>query len=333
MMSGHPLVNEITAGLVDGGVASRRWAALELSWPHDILVDVASAVMSRPVWELSDIGPVGVVTGSGGVSVRLPNVSTLAALVASCLPGITVVKPGSLASRSRVAGPAGLAVRLGLATPKSAGQLRWMLERDRFAILPTEGLYRWLHAPETYTVPFLCEAVEMTSFQPCTAHWKVNGVVDPTPTVHRARAHRADGQRTLMIHGVTDVAGLVIDDVSIAGPTHFLLLDNGTNQSWTVGPDVFGAHQVPARELIVPEHMAPERVFQSILDRTAPHAWVDLVAASAAAVLLHGGVVPDLAEGFATAKEVIHSGAAATKLRRLQEASSLGDGDPGELLA
>ncbi|HEX7658419.1 MAG TPA: hypothetical protein VF444_02980 [Pseudonocardiaceae bacterium] len=316
-MPDESLVDQITAGLAETGVAAaRRWADLEQSWSHDVLVEAASAVMSRPVWDLTDIGPVGMVTGSGGMVVRLPNVSTLAALVASCMPGITVVKPGSLASRSRVAGPAGLAVRLGLATPKNAGQLRRMLERDRFAILPTEELYPWLNQPETFTVPLLCEAVETASFQPCTAHWKVNGVVDPTPAVHRARAHQSSGQRILVVHGTTDVAGWVIDDVSIAGPTCFL---DGEGRHWSVPPEEFGTRRVSARELVVPQDLAPEQVFESVLSGTAPRAWIELVAASAAAVLLHAEVVSDLAEGFAAAREVIRSGVAAAKLRRLQE--------------
>jgi len=61
-----------------------------------------------------------------------------------------------------------------------------------------------------------------------------------------------------------------------------------------------------------------EEAFVSIVGATAPRAWIDLVAASAAATRQHAGAVADMADGFAAAREVLGSGTAMAKLRRLQ---------------
>lgn len=291
---------------------------LERSWPHQMLVGAARVAMSRPVWELGDVGSTGIVTGSGGCTTRLPNISTTAALVASCVDGVRVVKPGSFTSRSRVLGPGGLADRLELCIPRDGDALARMLEEHQFAILNTEVTYPWLHNVEVFTIPFLLEALEQASLQPCSANWKVNGVVEADAAVHLARCSEATHQRTLVVHGRTDIPDVVIDDVSTAGATLFLSIDGISHRAWTLEPEEMGITRARRTDLAVPASLSAQTVFVAILDGSAPPAWIDLVAASAAAVLFQARATVDLADGYATARELLRSGTALTKLRRMQ---------------
>jgi len=320
MTSSTELVEDIARSLLDlGPNPIDRWSALERSWPHDVLVAAARTAISRPVWQLPDVvGSIGMVTGSGGLTTRLPNISTAAALVASCADGIHVVKPGSSTSRTKNLGPGGLAHKLGLRTPRASEDLLRILERDQFAVIDTDGMYPWIGVPEAFTVPFLCEALDTSSLHPCSAQWKVNGVADPDPAVHLTRCRNGLHQRTLVVHGRTDVPGFVIDDVSTAGTTFLLQADGHSHSSWSVEPEELGVDRVRATDLVVAAGLAAEDVFISILDGSAPRAWIDAVAASAGTLLWHARISDDLASGFAASRDLLQAGVALRKLRQMQ---------------
>jgi anthranilate phosphoribosyltransferase len=258
------------------------------------------------------------VTGSGGVAFRIPNVSTAAGLTASCVDGVLVVKPGSQGSRSKQLGPGGLARRLGLPIATSGQMLLRELEAERFAIVDTDQIYPWLQQIELLTVPFFADALGQSSVQPCDAAWKVNGVVNPDPSLHLERCRGSQIPRTLIVHGHTDVPELVIDDVSTSGTTVLLAIEEGSYRRDCVEPEQVGVPRRRASDLRVPDSRTPESVFVSIVDGDAPKAWVELVAFSAAVILLHACASETLSEGYAHARDLLITGVVAAKLRRLQ---------------
>lgn len=298
--------------------AAKALAEMEGRWPYHVLVRAARAVLARPVWSVSGVDRIGLVTGSGGMSRRIPNISTAAAVTASCMAGVRVVKPGSHTSRSKSVGPVGLARRLGLTVATDEQDLEHRLAIDQFALLDTDAMYPWLRCPEVFTVPFFADAVQVSSLMPCTAHWKVNGVVDLDEDLHVERCRGSLVERTMVLRGRTDIPGFVIDDVSTAGTTEILLIQDGLHTRWSVEPEDVGATRVPAETLILPDSLSAEYAFVAILKAQASPALIELVAFSAAMILFHAGAVSTIAEGYARAFGLITSGAAARKLDHLR---------------
>ncbi|MFB9547331.1 hypothetical protein [Micromonospora sagamiensis] len=296
-----------------------RLTALEQRWSWELLVEATRVAVMRPVWRLPGDEPAGLVTGSGGVGYRLPNVSTLAALTASCAPGVRVVKPGSRSSRSKDVGPGGLAARVGLPVADSPAAVSRALAGEQFALLDTDHLYPWLRLPEVFTVPYLAEAMHRASFLPCSAVWKVNGVVEPDVGVHVERCRGSEVSRTLVVRGSTDLPDFVIDDVSTCGTTSMISISEATYETWSVEPEDVGLPRVAAADLIVARSTRVEELFAAILLGDAPASLIQLVAMSAGAVLLQAGAVDTLAEGCATGLELLGSGVVAAKLSRLRQ--------------
>lgn len=303
--------------LDDGALAPL--VELERDWPYAELVAATRAALCRPVWELPSPGSVGLVTGSGGVALRTPNVSTAAALTASCVAGTRIVKPGSHASRSKQLGPGGLAQRLGLPIATSRDELARALDADCFAVVDADRLYAWAPQFELRTVGFFSEALDSSSLQPCSAGWKVNGVVDPDPSLHLDRCRAGHVARTLVVHGRTDRPDVVLDDASTCGTTELLTIERGSHRRDCFEPEAVGAPRASAAALRVPDAMTPEAVFVAILDGDAPRAWIDLVALSAGVILWHARAAGTIAAGYAQAHELLDGGVVAAKLRRMQK--------------
>jgi anthranilate phosphoribosyltransferase len=304
-------------GAPDRAVA--RLSELEARWDREDLVAAMRAAIAAPALQVSDTGPVGLVTGSGGMAHRIPNVSTIAAIAASCVDGVVVAKPGSLRSRTRIVGPAGLAARLGLRGACGEDDLRQQLARNRFAIITTNDLYPWLHLPDLCTLPFVVDALDLTALQPCTAHWKVNGVIDNNPVLHGERCRSGHVERCLIVHGKTDSPELMIDDASTAGTTELLLFTIGMAPArLSLEPEDVGLARSRGMDLLVPDELAPEHVFTAIVTGEAPRAWIELCALATSVILVHARAAVSFDDGVRHALALFRTGEVAAKVQRLR---------------
>lgn len=323
----------MTASEVFGDLASQVTAALrhpaperllgdlELRYPHLALVTATRTAASQPVWSIDWDTPVGLVTGSGGAGLRLPHVSTLAAFVASCVPGVTVVKSGSAGSRRKDGGSTRCANDLGLPVAHTAAELRAALRRHRFAVVSTESAYPWLYSPQIFTFPFIVEALDSTSFTPCPVSWKVNGVVEGDLERHRARYQSIPGMRVLLVLGQTDQPGTVFDEASTAGTTIMMNIEpTGETRTWSVEPEDVGLRRMPLSRLLVPTGEDTAYNGLQILrgESKTPH--TELVAFNAGTILFHAGAAPDLRIGYLMASALLADGTAAQRLGSLRDA-------------
>jgi len=312
------LADEIRVHLADPRCAFDAFRALEAREEHSELIAAARSAAASPLWDTSPAGTVGLVVGSGGVSRRTPNISTAAALTASCVPGVLVAKPGSVASMSRRLGPAGLADRLGIRRAQSGAELLDQLGHEGFALFSSDECYPWLAHAELFTIGFFAEAVNSASLSPCSAAWKVNGVVRPDWDLHLARCRHGLVPRTLIVHGSTDDPEFVLDDASTAGTTEMLLVGPEGHHRASVEPENAGARRVAGADLVVPDGVAPEDVFTAIVEGRAPRTWIELVTLSTAIILITAQPDRSLREEFAHAGSLLRDGVVAEKLRRLQ---------------
>lgn len=285
---------------------------LERCYPHAALVAATRTVAARSPWMISVRRPVGLVTGSGGARLRLPHVSTLAALVASGVPGTTIVKAGSSDSRHKDTGSVRCARRLGLPVAHSAQALLATLERHDLAIVDTAAAYPWLYSPLIFTFPFVVEALDLVSFTPCPASWKVNGVASPDVDRHRARFATGGPEHVLVIWGLTDRPEAVLDEASSAGTTFMLHLGPcATATVETMEPEDAGITRTGLAQLLVPTDETLEANAAKILDGSADEAHIQLVALNAGIMLLQAGAVSDVPTGVELALTLLRDGSVA----------------------
>jgi anthranilate phosphoribosyltransferase len=312
------LAMDVRAALSDSDRCVERFAALEARWPFETLLAATRSALTAPLWPVTAVGPVGLVTGSGGIPQRIPNISTIAALVAACVDGVRVVKPGSRGSRAKMVGPGGLAAKVGLRLAGSRQELARELEVHQVALLDTDLTYPWLQQPEMFTFPALAVALESSSLLPCSAAWKVNGVRDPTPELHIARCQGSSVERTLIVHGRTDLPDFSIDDVSTAGTTQFLSISPEGHRTWSLEPADVGVAQVSGTALVLPPRLSAEDAFLAIVDAEAPAHFLDLAAYAAGVVLFQAGTVASIRTGCRHARELLDRGVVARKLARIR---------------
>ncbi|MDQ1295236.1 MAG: anthranilate phosphoribosyltransferase [Actinomycetota bacterium] len=295
--------------------ARRLLGDLEESHPHHLLVAATRAAASRPVWDTGIEGSLGLVTGSGGTQVRLPHVSTMAAFVASCVPGVRVVKAGSANSRCKDEGSARCARALGMPVARDPRHLTAALDAHDFAVVDTRHVYPWLYTPGLLTFPFVVEAISSVDFTPCPVTWKVNGITDTDPDRHRHRYTGTRDVRVMLVQGRTDRPGVVLDEATTTGTTVLITIGSGTHmRTHVVEPEQVGLTRRSLEDLVVAPRQDTVDNARTVLAGTATRAHTDLVALNAAVILVHAGAVPDLSTGCARAADLLATGVPARRL-------------------
>lgn len=108
------------------------------------------------------------------------------------------------------------------------------------------------------------------------------------------------------------------DEITIAGETHVVALDDGRIEEFTVTPEDAGLPRHPFEAIIGGTPAQNARAFRALLEGETG-AYRDAVLLNAAAALLIAGRAADLREGAAMAAHSIDSGAARARLTALAE--------------
>ena len=116
-----------------------------------------------------------------------------------------------------------------------------------------------------------------------------------------------------LVHGADGT-----DEISIAGETHVVALDDGKITEFTVTPEDAGLPRHSFDAILGGTPAENGTAFRALLDG-AGSAYRDAVLLNAAAALLVAGRVNALVEGVELARESIDSGAARAKVRALAE--------------
>jgi anthranilate phosphoribosyltransferase len=107
-----------------------------------------------------------------------------------------------------------------------------------------------------------------------------------------------------------------LDEISIAAPTHIAELKHGTVSTYTITPEQFGFRRADLSELAVNDALASLKIIKSVLNNQAGAAR-DIVQLNAGAAIYAAQLTNTLAEGIASAGQVIASGAAKAKFNAL----------------
>lgn len=107
-----------------------------------------------------------------------------------------------------------------------------------------------------------------------------------------------------------------LDEISIASATHVAELKDGIVSTYTVTPEQFGLQRASLAGLAVTNTAASLKMVKSVLDNQ-PGAARDIVLLNAGAAIYAANISGFLTDGIETARQVLASGAARTKLDAL----------------
>ncbi|MBV8488523.1 MAG: anthranilate phosphoribosyltransferase [Planctomycetaceae bacterium] len=311
--------HEAIASILDGKASDELTRALltALHRKGESAAELLGAVRAiRERMIAFDMGPVREASldtcGTGGDGAHTVNVSTAAAIVvAAC--GVPVVKHGNRAASGKT-GSADVLGALGVSVDVEPGAMRRSLNELSIAFLFAPRFHPGLNAiaPVRRQLPFrtifnlvgpLCNPAGPTH--------QLVGVpsLDDARRMAEVLAASHLVRRALVVTGSDG-----LDEVTLAGPTHVLIVEGKTirEAAWT--PDRFSPKQVRAGELTAsgPEHSA-ELIMRMLGGEPGPVR--EVVLANAAAALWTVDPEP-LTQAVKRAAEAIDSGAAADLVAR-----------------
>jgi len=270
------------------------------------------------------IGRIVDTCGTGGDRLKTFNVSTTAALVA-CGAGVAIAKHGNRSVTSKC-GSADVLEAVGVNLNTTPSTVQQSIERVGigFMFAPT------FHPAMKNAIIPRREIGIRTVFNllgpltnPANASAQVLGVYDPNLVEPLARVlQRLGTQEAMVVHGLDGV-----DEISTIGRTKIAWFKDGKVTDMEITPAELKLNKASPDELAGFDVDRSARVMIEILndEDNKNSRRVEMVLANAAAAILVGGKVDDLASGVELARESIDSGRAFEKLKSLIEFTD-GDG-------
>ncbi len=250
--------------------------------------------------------------GTGGDGLNTFNISTAAAFVAAGA-GVVVAKHGNRAASSK-SGSADVLEALGADITLSPERVANCIDEAGIGFLFAQSF----HPAMRFAGPLRAQIQIPTVFNilgPLT-----NPARAPRQLLGVARAELLDlvagalaqleTRRALVVHGADG-----LDELSIAGPSKVVVVDNGTINHLVVRPSQLGLTESPLESVAGGSPQENAAIISGVLDgRPGPAR--DIVALNGGAALFAAGRTDDLAGGLALAIESIDSGRARERLDR-----------------
>ena len=244
------------------------------------------------------------IVGTGGDGASLFNVSTAASFVAAA-GGARVAKHGNRSVSSK-SGSADLLEAAGARLDISAAAVGSCLERTGFGFLFAPRH----HEAMRHAAPVRKDLGLRTLFNllgpltnPAHATHQLLGVYERRWVEPLAQVLGELGARHVLVVNAQD--GL--DEISLAAPTHFAELKDGSVRSYSLTPEDLGVRRQPLDTLKVESPAESLALIRRVL-AGEPGPAADLVALNAGAALYVADRFHDLAEAVGSARELIASG-------------------------
>jgi anthranilate phosphoribosyltransferase len=257
------------------------------------------------------------VVGTGGDGANTYNISTAAALVAAA-SGAAVAKHGNRAASSQT-GSADVLEALGFRLELPPERIERSIDELGFGFLFAQAH----HPAMRHAAPVRRELATRTVFNvlgpltnPAGARALVLGVY--SPELARTLAHalvRLEAKRAYVVHGAGG-----IDELSPCGPNLVCEVEAGAVREYELDPRELGIERCDPAELRGGDPQTNAAALRSVLGG-AGGGHRSAVILNAAGGIAAAGHAENLREGIAHAREVIDSGAAATRLDELVEFS------------
>jgi anthranilate phosphoribosyltransferase len=258
------------------------------------------------------------IVGTGGDGSRTFNISTISAFVVAAAGG-KVAKHGNRGVTS-ACGSADILEALGVAIDLKPEQVAYSVEAAGFGFM-----FAPLYHPATrHAVSPRREIGVRTVFNllgpltnPAGATRQLTGVAVPEMVERVAQVLALLGsRRALVVHGSEG-----LDEISISGPTHGFLVDDGKVKPMEMVPENFGLERAPTEAVrggTVEENL---RLARSVLagERTPAR---DVVLLNAGAGLFVAGLAPDVHEGVDRAAKLLDNGKVTSQLDHIRSVSA-----------
>jgi len=319
----------LMGAIMDGGLEPAQVAAIlvALRAKGESGTEVAAAARAMRDRALGVMAPEGSIDtcGTGGDGAETINISTASALVAAA-GGVPVAKHGNRSVSSRC-GSADVLEAIGVRLDLDCEALAALLEEVGIAFLFAQKL----HPAMAAVVPVRRALGVRTVFNllgpltnPAGVRRQVLGVwgSEVQPLVAEALAELG-AVHALVVHSDDG-----LDELSVMAPTTVIEIRDGViHDRWKVDPAQLGIRTDDPASLRGGEVDENARRLCAILEGEECSSASEAVALNAAAALMVGGKVDDLASGLGVAREILASGAAGRTLEALARRSQeLGDG-------
>lgn len=283
---------------------------------------IGAKVMRRHARAIELDGDVLDTCGTGGLGWTSLNTSTASAIVVAACGG-RVAKHGNRSVPPKT-GSADVLEALGVSLEIDERVFRKCFETANVGFL----FARSHHSAMRHVAPVRASLGVRTIFNllgplsnPVQASHQILGVYDPKWLFPMAEALRDLGvKRAWVVHGVRD-DDRAIDEISIAGETRCISVEDGDLKSFSIYPKDAGLANTPLKSLAggPPAHNA-EQIKATFQGLAGP--FHDAISLNAGAGLFILGLASTLAEGTRLAQEAIINGKALETLNKLISAST-----------
>lgn len=276
------------------------------------------------VGQMSFDGPTIDVCGTGGDKLNLFNVSTTSMFVLAA-GGATVVKHGNRGITSK-SGGADVLEALGVRLDMPTEQFRKCLETAGVGFLFAQKYHPAFKVVAPVRAKLAVEGVR-TIFNligplmnPARPECQLVGVCDDgMGPVFSEILQRLNRDSAWVVCGRT-ADGCPVDEMSVMGATRIFKSGNYEDlQDETVEPGDFGLSVAKVEELQGGDAIRNAKILTNILSGRESGAKRDMVLLNAAAGLSCCGLVDNIEEGVKIARELIDSGQALDRLKKLQQ--------------
>lgn len=261
--------------------------------------------------------------GTGGDCASTFNISTAVAFVAAAA-GVKVAKHGNRSASSKT-GSADVLEALGINLNASPEQVQAAVDEVGITFLFAPGWH-----PALKAVAALRKTLQVRTIfnllgplvNPMRPTGQIIGVSDPhlVETIAQALGYLGT-PRAITLHGRER-----LDEAGLADATDLAVLQNQTVHRFVIHPQELGLKPAPTSALKGGEVAENAEILQAVLQGKGTPAQQDVVALNAALAFAVGEALDETTDmqaayrqGIALAKDILHSGAAWTKLQQLAE--------------
>lgn len=251
--------------------------------------------------------------GTGGDGSHSFNISTTSAFVVAGA-GITIAKHGNRSVSSRT-GSADVLEHLGVSLDLTGEQMNELLEQNGIAFLFAPhvhpGLKRIMNVRKELKIPTIFNLIGPLT-NPVGLDTQLLGIYRRDMLEMMASVlHRLGRKRSLVLNG----AGYM-DEASLAGENHLVLMEKGALMQFTLHPEEVGLPVYDNQEILGGDTKDNAKILQEVLQGNKG-AYRDTVLFNAGLAIFANGAAQTVQEGVTIAKESIDSGAALEKLNYL----------------
>jgi anthranilate phosphoribosyltransferase len=304
-------IPEVLSGAILAAIQAKGVSATELAGMAQVL---KAQSLNQQV--ISHDYPVIDTCGTGGDGSSTFNISTAVAFVAAAA-GVKVAKHGNRSASSKV-GSADVLEYLGVDLTAPLDKVTAAVEKVGVTFLFANG---W-HPAMKSVAPLRSTLKIRTIFNllgplvnPLCPTGQVIGVYDSQFLNSMAEALKLLGiQKAIVLHGREN-----LDEAGLEDLTDLVIVNQGEIRAEAINPATLGLNRASLTALKGGEVAENATILQNVLQGKGTTSQQDAVALNASFALQVGEIVPfgDHLQGVTTAKEIINSGAAWTKLEEL----------------